>query len=299
MATQGINWKEILEAVWVGKTIKAVAIIGCCWLLFLLIQRALKKFEQHLTKREAIRESETTLRLKTFSHLLKWLGSIVTIGLGIYMLLANFGIDVAPLLAGAGIVGLAFGFGGQYLIRDVINGVFILLEGQYRVNDVVKIGEHSGLVESINLRITQLRDQEGRVIYIPNGEIKTVVNFTKDYAHAVLSVGVAYKEKVDQVMTVIKELGQEIRKDPYFGKLTLEDLEMLGVDDFGESQVTIKCRIKTLPIKQWEVARELRRRIKNRFDELGIEIPFPHRTLYWGAAGEHAGAEKILRGEKQ
>ena len=282
METRSMAWQKILETVWAGKAIKALAIIGCCWLLFLLIQHALKKFEQHLTEREAIRESETTLRLKTFSHLLKWLGSIVTIGLGIYMLLANFGIDVAPLLAGAGIVGLAFGFGGQYLIRDVINGIFILLEGQYRVNDVVKIGEHSGLVESINLRITQLRDQEGRVIYIPNGEIKTVVNFTKDYAHAVLDIGVAYKAKVDHVMAVIKELGQEIRKDAYFGKLTLADLEMLGVDGFGESQVTIKCRIKTLPIKQWEVARELRRRIKNRFDELGIEIPFPHRTLYWG-----------------
>jgi small conductance mechanosensitive channel len=199
------------------------------------------------------------------------------------MVLKNFGIDVAPLLAGAGIVGLAVGFGGQYLIRDVINGVFILLEDQYRVNDVVKIGEHGGLVESINLRITKLRDLEGRVIYIPNGEIKTVVNFTKDYAQALLTVGVAYKENVDKVLSVIKDLGKEIKQDPCFGKLILDDLEMLGVDDFGDSQVTIKFRMKTLPIKQWEVAREFRRRLKNRFDELGIEIPFPHRTLYWGA----------------
>jgi len=285
MGISGVNWKEILEMAWVGKTVRAAIIVLSCWLLFLLIRHALRKFDARLARNVTIRESETILRLKTFSHLLQWLGSILTVALGVYMLLQNFGIDVAPLLAGAGIIGLAFGFGGQYLIRDVINGVFILLEGQYRVNDVVKIGEYSGLVEAVNLRITQLRDLEGRVIYIPNGEIKAVINFTKDYANAVLEVGVAYKEKVDQVMAVIKDIGAGMRTDPYFGKLILADLEMLGVDAFGDSQVTIKFRFRTLPIKQWEVAREFRRRIKNRFDELGIEIPFPHRTLYWGNAG--------------
>lgn len=295
MGSSVMSWKEILEMAWVGKTIRALIIIVSCWLLFLLIRHALKKFDARLARNVAIRESETTLRLKTFSQLLRWLASIMTMALGVYMLLQNFGIDVAPLLAGAGIVGLAFGFGGQYLIRDVINGVFILLEGQYRVNDVVKIGEYSGLVEAVNLRITQLRDLEGRVIYIPNGEIKAVINFTKDYANAVLEVGVAYKEKVDQVMAVIKEIGAGMRADPYFGKLILADLEMLGVDAFGESQVTIKFRFRTLPIKQWEVAREFRRRIKNRFDELGIEIPFPHRTLYWGSAGTVPGELKKNR----
>jgi len=194
---------------------------------------------------------------------------------------------MAPLLAGAGIVGLAFGFGGQYLIRDLINGLFILIEGQYRVNDVVKINEYGGLVEDINLRITTLRDLEGRVIIIPNGEIKTVVNFTRDYAQALFDIGVAYKENVDQVIQVIKEVGSQMRADTHFGKLILADLEMFGVDDFGDSQVTIKFRIKTLPIKQWEVSREFKRRLKNRFDELGIEIPFPHRTLYWGAGQEN------------
>ena len=267
---------------WVGSMAKTLLILGFSWLLFRSLKYGLKKFEDHLSQKAAIREDEITLRLKTFSHLIKWLGTVAIAVFGLYMLLENFGINVAPLLAGAGIVGLAFGFGGQYLIRDVINGVFILLEGQYRINDVVKIGEFGGLVEGLNLRHTNLRDLEGRVIYIPNGEIKTVVNFTQDYANAVLEIGVAYKEKVDQVMTVIKELGAEMRNDDYFKKLILEDLEMLGVDSFGESQVTIKFRIKTLPIKQWEVAREFRRRLKNRFDELGIEIPFPHRTLYWG-----------------
>ena len=282
MDSKAFNWKSIIEMPWVGSMAKTLLILGFSWLLFRSLKYGLKKFEDHLSQKAAIREDEITLRLKTFSHLIKWLGTVAIAVFGLYMLLENFGINVAPLLAGAGIVGLAFGFGGQYLIRDVINGVFILLEGQYRINDVVKIGEFGGLVEGLNLRHTKLRDLEGRVIYIPNGEIKTVVNFTQDYANAVLEIGVAYKEKVDQVMTVIKELGAEMRNDDYFKKLILEDLEMLGVDSFGESQVTIKFRIKTLPIKQWEVAREFRRRLKNRFDELGIEIPFPHRTLYWG-----------------
>jgi len=282
MDTKAFDWKSIVETPWVESLAKTLLILGFSWLLFRGLKYGLKKFEDHLSKKAAIREDETTLRLKTFSHLIKWLGTVAIAGVGLYMLLENFGINVAPLLAGAGIVGLAFGFGGQYLIRDVINGVFILLEGQYRINDVVKIGEFGGLVEGLNLRHTKLRDLEGRVIYIPNGEIKTVVNFTQDYANAVLEIGVAYKEKVDQVMAVIKELGAEMRNDDYFKKLILEDLEMLGVDSFGESQVTIKFRIKTLPIKQWEVAREFRRRLKNRFDELGVEIPFPHRTIYWG-----------------
>ena len=282
MDTKAFDWKSIVETPWVGSIAKTLLILGFSWLLFRGLKYGLKKFEDHLSQKAAIREDETTLRLKTFSHLIKWLGTVAIAVFGLYMLLENFGINVAPLLAGAGIVGLAFGFGGQYLIRDVINGVFILMEGQYRINDVVKIGEFGGLVEGLNLRHTKLRDLEGRVIYIPNGEIKTVVNFTQDYSNAVLEIGVAYKEKVDSVMAVIKELGAEMRNDDYFKKLILEDLEMLGVESFGDSQVTIKFRIKTLPIKQWEVAREFRRRLKNRFDELGIEIPFPHRTLYWG-----------------
>ena len=292
MNSSSFDWKSLVEAPWVGSIAKTLLILGFSWLLFRGLKYGLKKFEDHLTQKAAIREDETTLRLKTFSHLIKWLGTIAIVGFGLYMLLENFGINVAPLLAGAGIVGLAFGFGGQYLIRDVINGVFILMEGQYRINDVVKIGEFGGLVEGLNLRHTMLRDLEGRVIYIPNGEIKAVVNFTKGYSQALFDIGVAYKESVDDVMRVMKDIAKEMRQDTYFGKLILEDMEMLGVDAFIESAVIIKCRMKTLPIKQWEVAREYRRRLKNRFDELGIEIPFPHRTLYWGDA---KGADKELK----
>lgn len=271
-----------LQSVWVEKALRSGIIVLIGLALFRFLKMGMVKLDCVISQKEAIRESESTLRFKTLLALCRWLGSILIVGFVAYMLLENFGINMAPLLAGAGIVGLAFGFGGQYLIRDVINGIFILIEGQYRINDVVKIGEYGGLVEAVNLRYTRLRDLEGRVIYIPNGEIKTVVNFTKEFAQAVLDIGVAYKENVDQVMEVLRQIGGEMREDVYFGRLILQDLEMLGVDAFADSQVTIKCRMKTLPIKQWEVAREFRRRVKNRFDELGIEIPFPHRTLYLG-----------------
>lgn len=254
--------------------------IGLVILLFLnLFQRGSNRI---LMAREGFKERAITLRAMTLIKLITWVGGIITFFYMIFSALEDFGLSVMPLLAGAGIAGLAFGFGGQYLIRDLINGIFILLEDQFRIGDVVSIGGNGGLVEDINLRITTLRDLEGRVTIIPNGEIKSVINFTKGYSQALLDVGVAYKENVDRVMEVIKDIGKEMRADPYFGRLILNDLEMLGVDDFAESAVIIRFRIKTEPIKQWEVMREFRRRLKNRFDELGIEIPFPHRTLYWG-----------------
>jgi moderate conductance mechanosensitive channel len=283
------------------RLIESSGIIFTGLVLLLIMKMGGKHIEKRLTKKDVIRESELTLQIKTVVKLFNWLGTIVITILVVYMVLESHGMDVAPLLAGAGIVGLAFGFGGQYLIRDLINGLFILIEGQFRINDVVKIGEYGGLVEDINLRITTLRDLEGRVIIIPNGEIKTVVNFTREYAQALLNVGVAYKENVDRVMAVIKEIGHEMRQDTYFSRLILAELEMLGVDDFADSAVIIKFRIKTLPIKQWEVMREFRRRLKNRFDELGIEIPFPHRTMYWGAGSDNRWmkdvAEKLVAGK--
>jgi moderate conductance mechanosensitive channel len=297
-ARQDVNTKKGLLQVLTRSLV--VVIIGL--FLLLLLKAGVRKFEQVLTQKDVIRESESTLQIKTVAKLFRWLGTIVIILTIVYVVAQNHGFNVAPLIAGAGIAGIAFGFGGQYLIRDIINGLFILIEGQYRINDVVKIGQYGGLVEDINLRITTLRDLEGRVIIIPNGEVKEVVNFTKEYAQALLDIGVAYKENVDHVMEVIKEIGKGLRQDDYFGKLILGDVEMLGVDDFADSQVTIKFRMKTLPIKQWEVMREFRRRIKNKFDELGIEIPFPHSTIYWGTGKENqwvkAFAEQLALNKK-
>jgi moderate conductance mechanosensitive channel len=271
----------------VDRFIQSIFIVGIGFIFFLMLMFATNRFEHLVTRKEAIRESELVLRLKTITALLRWMGGLVIFSFVVYSVLAKFGIDMAPLLAGAGIIGLAFGFGGQYLIRDIINGVFILIEGQYRINDVVKIGDEAGLVESVNLRVTRLRDLEGRVIFIPNGEIKTVINYTKEFGQALMDIGVAYKENVDRVMEVMHEVARQMRQDSHYGPYILQDLEMFGVDDFADSAVMIKCRIKTLPIKQWTVMREFKRRLKNRFDELGIEIPFPHRTVYWGAGSDN------------
>ena len=204
---------------------------------------------------------------------------VVIIGGGL-MLLAEFGMNILPLITAAGVVGLAIAFGAQNLIRDYFYGFIILLENQYTINDVVRIGGIAGLVERITLRVTVLRDLEGVVHFMPHGEIKSVSNLTHGWSRAMFDIGVAYKEKPDDVMKVLMDLGRELRRDPEFSALILDDPEMLGVDQFGDSAVVIKFLIKTRPLKQWIIKREMLRRIKNKFDELGIEIPFPHRTVY-------------------
>ena len=189
------------------------------------------------------------------------------------------GLPIAPLLGGAAVVGLAVAFASQNLIKDYFCGFIILLEDQYSVNDVIRIGGITGMVERVTLRLTVLRDLEA-VHFIPHGEISSVSNLTHKWSRAVLDVGVAYGEDIDHVMEVLLALGKEMRTDPVFGPMILEDMEMLGLDSFGDSAIMVKFFIKTKPLKQWSVRRELNRRIKNKFDELGIEIPFPHRTVY-------------------
>ncbi len=179
------------------------------------------------------------------------------------------------------VVGLAFAFGAQSLIKDFFSGFMILLEQQYMVNDVVKIDDVTGQVERITLRMTVLRDLEGHVHFIPHGEVNRVSNSTHGWSRAVFDVGVAYGEDIDRVMSVLVDLARQMRKEPEYSGLILEDMEMLGVDSLGESAVVIKFFIKTRPLKQWLVRRELLRRIKNKFDQLGIEIPFPTRTLVY------------------
>src|SRR3972149_1936469 len=196
------------------------------------------------------------------------------------MLLAEVGVNIIPLMGGAAVLGLAAALGGQNLLRDYFTGFMILMENQYAVNDVVKIGDVAGLVERITLRLTVLRSLDGRVHFIPNGHIVTVTNMTHGWSRALFDIGVAYKEDVDRVMQLLVELGKELRRDPDFRHMIMEQPEMLGVDQLGDSAVVIKYYIKTRPLMQWTVKREMLRRIKKKFDELGIEIPFPHRTLY-------------------
>jgi small conductance mechanosensitive channel len=229
---------------------------------------------------------ETEKRLKTIGNLLRKVAFVAIFIVALMMVLKEIGMDIAPIIAGAGIIGLAIGFGAQNLVRDIISGFFIIMENQVRVGDVSVINGIGGLVEEINLRTIVLRDLEGTVHVFPNGTINTLSNKSKGWSRYVVDVGVAYKENVDQVMQVLKEVGEELFKDEQFVPLILEPLQVLGVDNFGSSEVIIKCMIKTQPLKQWDVGRELRRRIKNTFDKKGIEIPFPHVSIYFGEASK-------------
>jgi small-conductance mechanosensitive channel len=207
----------------------------------------------------------------------------VTVGiwvLAFVMSLREAGFDIGPILAGAGVAGLAVGFGAQNLVRDVISGLFLLLENQIRINDVVVINGTSGLVEEINLRTTVLRSLDGSVHIFPNGAIQTLSNMTHEYSYYVFDIGVAYKEDTDHVVEVMQEVAARLIEEEKYRPLILEPLEVLGVDRLAESAVIIKARIKTLPMKQWEVGREMNRRLKKRFEELAIEIPFPQRTVH-------------------
>ena len=200
----------------------------------------------------------------------------------VFIILSEIGIDIKPLLASIGIIGLAVSFGAQNLVRDYITGFFILLENQYRVGDVIKISDVGGIVEKITFRVTILRDIEGIVHTIPNGTIQRVSNMTYSWSRAKLDIGVAYKENIDHVISVLNNLSKEFYEDPELQKSLKEEPQVVGVEEFGESQVTVRVLIKTVPMKQWDIAREFRRRVKNRFDKENIEIPFPHRTVYYG-----------------
>ena len=202
--------------------------------------------------------------------------------IALFLILSELGLNIAPLLAGAGVVGLAIGFGSQKLVQDIITGMFVLLGDTIRIGDIVEVAARVGVVEEMTMRTVVLREYSGNVHTIPYSAIDTVTNYTKDFSYAVFDIGVAYRENVDQVMDVLREIGAEMNRDQQFRRLILEPLEIAGVDALTDSAVMIKARFKTRPLKQWEVAREFNRRVKNRFDELDIEIPYPHQTVYFG-----------------
>ncbi len=227
-------------------------------------------------------EEEARKRVETLNSLLNYILSATVLGIALIMILGEFGIAIGPILAAAGIAGVAIGFGAQHLVQDVISGFFILIDDQIRVGDVVQTAGKGGLVEKVNLRMTVLRDLAGNVHYIRNGQIDIVTNMTQDYSRFVFDIGVAYRENVDEVIEVIKEVDESLRNDPEYKDDILEPIEVLGLDQFGDSAIIIKARTKTKPIKQWRIGREFNRRLKIAFDEKNIEIPFPHVTLYMG-----------------
>ncbi|GAB6190479.1 mechanosensitive ion channel family protein [Desulfocastanea catecholica] len=274
------NWDVIIKT-----GLRLFIMMFLAWIVMKVLQKSLYRLENRLILKsveEGEPPSESQKRIETIVRLIKqgvFLAFYLTFGL---VILKEFGVEVAPILASAGVVGLAVGFGAQNLVRDVIAGFFIILENQIRVGSVAIVNGTGGLVEHINFRTTVLRDQAGVVHIFPNGSIATLSNLTSEWSAYVFDIGVAYGEDIDQVIEIIREVGRTLREDDRFARSILEDIDIFGVDNLGESAVIIKGRIKTKPIRQWEVGREFLRRIKYAFDKNNIEIPFPHRSVYFG-----------------
>jgi len=250
--------------------------------LYISIGKLNKILINRATKSESLDTQEASKRINTLVNILKGIGKILIWSIFLMILLKKFNIDIGPILAGAGILGLAVGFGAQELVRDIISGFFILLENQVRAGDVAIINGTGGLVEKIELRTITLRDFSGVVHVIQNGKINSLANMTKEWSAIVFDIGVAYKEDVDEVIKVMKEVGEKMLNDSEYKEKIKEPLEIFGLDKFDDSAIVIKARLKTNPGEQWSLGREYRRRLKKAFDEKGIEIPFPHTTVYWG-----------------
>ena len=282
-------WQEIISRTitWIISTIPSMLVILILAFILLkmtnVLMRHLKPLMlRHMESGTDLEVSEMEKRLDTLLGILRSIIKLV-VWLMIGMLfLRKLGIDIAPIIAGAGIVGLAVGFGAQELVRDFIAGFFMLLENQIRDGDVAIVNGTGGLVEHVGMRTIILRDVSGVVHVFQNGKINTLSNMTKKWSGMVFDIGVAYKEDTDEVVEIIHQVAEELQTDPDFKNKILEPLEVFGVDKFGDSAVNIKARFKTKPIEQWSVGREFNRRLKKAFDKQGIEIPFPHRTIYWG-----------------
>lgn len=248
-----------------------------------LVKWIISRFQNYMYKAyEARGDLEGKKRIITLSELLRTSLKVVISVIFTLALLSQFGVKITPLLAGAGIAGLAIGFGAQELVRDVISGFFMILENQIRVGDLVNINGTGGLVERIEIRTVTLRDYAGIVHIFQNGKISSLSNLSMEWSAVVFNIGVAYKEDTDQVMEIIEEVGAETQKDETVGQNIIAPIEIAGLDRFGESEIVIRARLKTKPGTQFATGRLFRKQLKKAFDEHGIEIPFPHRTIYWG-----------------
>ncbi|MBN2806199.1 MAG: mechanosensitive ion channel family protein [Prolixibacteraceae bacterium] len=274
-----VNW---IVNVFPGLILLLVVLFISLKLLRFFIKRLSKILIRRAHNDENVDEVEAEKRIRTLMGIVLGIGRVAIWTSAVFIILKEIGIDVKPILAGAGIVGLAVGFGAQELVRDFITGFFILLENQIRTGDVAVINGTGGLVERIELRTIKLRDFSGVVHIFQNGKINSISNMTKEWSAMVFDIGIAYKEDPDKAIITMQEIGDDMQKDPVFGPKILEPIEVVGVDKLGDSAVVIRARIKTKPSEQWNVGREYRKRVKNVFDQKGIEIPFPHQTIYWG-----------------
>ena len=270
-------------ALWVGPATSLVRIIViaiCAWVAIRVLQRIISSFRLRLEAR--MTDANTRQRAETLGRVFRYIVTVLIGGIALMLILAEFGVSMAPLLGASGVIGLAIGFGSQSLVKDFFSGFFILFEDQIRRGDIVKVGEFAGLVEDVTLRHVRLRDYDGHVHFVPNNLITTVTNMSRLYAWAVIDVGVSYREDIDECLDVMRETGASLRSDPPFTPKILEALEIAGVERWDESAIVLRCRFRVAPLEQWNVRREYLRRLKQAFDQRGIEIPYPHVTVYAG-----------------
>lgn len=280
-------WDQISEHVvaWAMRALPAVFIILVLASVLMrlagaLLNRLKPRMLRHMLEGHAADPFEIEKQVETLFGILSATVRVAVGTVAAMLVLRNIGIDIAPILAGAGVVGLAVGFGAQELVRDVISGFFMLLENYIRQGDVVQVNGTGGTVEKVGLRTIVLRDVAGTVHVFQNGKVSTLANLTKEWSGAVFDIGVAYESDIDLVTNTMSRVAEDLRADPGFAPLILEPMEVFGVDAFGASEVVIKARIKTKPMQQWTVGREYRKRLKKAFDLAGIDIPFPQRTLW-------------------
>jgi len=296
MDTQTLQFGLLDPAKWGGTTVtglRIVVIVVAAWIVIGVLQRLIRLFRERLASRMG--DPEAVKRAATLGRVFRYLVAVVVSLIAGMLVLGELGISVAPILGAAGVVGLAVGFGAQSLVKDYFAGFFILLEDQIRNGDVVEIASKSGFVEEITLRYVRLRDYEGNVHYVANGLITTVTNMSRGFAQSVIDVGIAYREDVDEVFSVMREVATQLRADASYGPRILDDLEIAGVNQWADSAVVLRCRFKVAPLEQWAVRREFLRRLKRAFDERGIEIPYPHVTIYPGVAKDGSAPELRIR----
>ena len=284
------EWRHLAVAL-----LHVVVILVLAWLAIRFATKALARVRLRMDLGSA--DLERSKRLNTLEQVGRYVIGVTVTLVAAMLVLSELGISIAPILAAAGVLGIAVGFGAQSLVKDYFVGLFLLLENQVRQGDVVEVAGKGGLVEEMTLRYIRLRDYEGTVHYVPNGTIDTVTNRSRSFAYAVIDIGVAYREDVDEVFAIMRTVAAELRADPeMIGKIE-EDLELAGVDQWADSAIIIRCRFKVRPLEQWGVRRAYLYRLKKAFDAAGVEIPYPHLTIYAGEpkAGEAPALPLALR----
>lgn len=283
------EWVPLLHSL-----LRVCVILVIAWVLLQLSRRLVRLFRDYMGRRTE--DGEDLRRIETLARVFRYIATVIISLVAGMLALSELGISIAPILGAAGVVGLAVGFGAQSLIKDYFTGFFLLLENQIRQGDVVEAGGKAGLVEEVTLRYLRLRDFEGSVHYVPNGLITTVTNKSRGFAQALIEVGVAYRESVDEAFDAMRDVGDAMRADPQFAERILDDLEIVGVENWADSAVTLRCRFKVRPLEQWNVRREFLRRLKMAFEARDIQIPYPHLTLYAGIDKQgHAPAFRLSR----